>query len=592
MLYHNPNSRPWLSVLALTGLAVLIAPVRGSTAQVSTPAGGAAHPTSAPVSSLVTACQPNWLPAFGAQSSTNSVVHALAVFDDGSGPALYAGGTFTTAGGIAVGYIAKWNGSSWAPLASGMDNLVDALAVFDDGSGPALYAGGNFVVAGGVTVNSIARWNGSSWAPLGSGTNHAVYALTVFDDGSGPALFAGGGFTAAGGVAANFIAKWNGSSWSPLGSGITGSGTLMGVRALSVFDDGGGPALYAGGQFSDAGGLAASNIARWNGSSWSALGSGIGGTPPANVRSLAVFDDGGGSALYVGGLFTTAGGNTAIHIARWDGSSWSPLGSGMCCFYAYVYALTVFDDGHGPSLYAGGLFTTADGVSAHYVARWNGSNWSSLGRGLNDEVDAFTVFDDGGGPALYVGGDFLTNAAGDTRLAKWGNPPGCGTPGASICEPGTGGVIACPCANAPAGGGLGCDNSASTGGAQLVATGIARLAFDTVVFTTSGEKPTATSIVLQGDGASSTGVAFGQGVRCVAGHLLRMYVEHAVGGSIRAPQGTGPHVHVRSAALGDAIAPGTRRYYGVYYRDPTVLGGCPGASTFNITQQLDVLWGA
>jgi hypothetical protein len=49
-------------------------------------------------------------------------------------------------------------------------------------------------------------------------------------------------------------------------------------------------------------------------------------------------------------------------------------------------------------------------------------------------------------------------------------------------------------------------------------------------------------------------------------------------------------VHARSAALGDPIAAGTRRAYGVYYRDPLVLGGCPVTSTFNMTQQLDVLW--
>jgi hypothetical protein len=153
-------------------------------------------------------------------------------------------------------------------------------------------------------------------------------------------------------------------------------------------------------------------------------------------------------------------------------------------------------------------------------------------------------------------------------------------------------VIPCPCANAPAGGGLGCNNSSNTGGSQLSATGIARLSYDTVVFTTSGEKPTATSIVLQGNSASSTGVAFGQGVRCVAGTLQRLYMKTASGGSITAPQGSDLHVHARSAALGDTIAPGTHRYYGVYYRDPTVLGGCPASSTFNITQQLDVLWGA
>jgi len=199
-------------------------------------------------------------------------------------------------------------------------------------------------------------------------------------------------------------------------------------------------------------------------------------------------------------------------------------------------------------------------------------------------------FDDGSGPALFVGGLFTVSPAGDSYLAKWGNPSGCGAPGVSICEPGTGGVIACPCGNPPAGPGRGCNNSSNTGGAALTATGIARLSYDTVVFTTSGEKPTATSIVLQDDSTLAAGSIFGQGVRCVSGSLKRMYVKTATGGAITAPQGADARVHARSAALGDAISPGTHRYYGVMYRDPIVLGGCPATSAFNITQQLDVLW--
>ena len=95
---------------------------------------------------------------------------------------------------------------------------------------------------------------------------------------------------------------------------------------------------------------------------------------------------------------------------------------------------------------------------------------------------------------------------------------------------------------------------------------------------------------LQGTGVSAAGLVFGQGVRCVAGTLRRLYVKAAVGGSITAPSGADPSVSMRSAALGDPIAPGSSRYYGVYYRDPIVLGGCPGASTFNITSQLAAYW--
>ncbi len=168
-------------------------------------------------------------------------VHALAV----SGSDLYAGGNFTTAGGGPATNIAKWDGSSWSALGSGMDYEVSALAV----SGGDLYAGGYFTTAGGSAANSIAKWNGSSWTALGSGIDNVVHALAV----SGSNVYAGGLFWTAGGSAANNIAKWNGSSWSALGSGMNSY-----VFALAVS----GSDLYAGGDFATAGGKVSPYIAR------------------------------------------------------------------------------------------------------------------------------------------------------------------------------------------------------------------------------------------------------------------------------------------------------------------------------------------
>jgi hypothetical protein len=188
-----------------------------------------------------------------------------------------------------------------------MNSSVLALAVHDDGGGPALYAGGGFTSAGGVVANRIARWNGAGWSALGNGVNDDVLALAVHDDGGGPALLAGGLFTTAGGLAANHIAKWNGASWSGLGGGVNDD-----VRALALFDDGGGPALYAGGSFTSAGGAVANRIARWDGS-WSALGSGTND----RVAALVVFDDGGGAALYAGGAFDSAPDSGDSFLAKW-----------------------------------------------------------------------------------------------------------------------------------------------------------------------------------------------------------------------------------------------------------------------------------
>ena len=166
----------------------------------------------------------------------------------------------------------------------------------------------------------------------------------------------------------------------------------------------------------------------------------------------------------------------------------------------------------------------------------------------------------------------------------------------SLCDPGVDGVIVCPCANPPSGSGRGCDNSAATGGAMLAASGVAYLSMDSLVFTTSGETPAATSFVLQGASLTASGLVYGQGVRCVGGTLKKLFSRTASGGSITAPDfGAGDAtVSGRSAASGDVILPGQSRWYLVFYRDPA---GCPrkqylgtAVRGFNATQTGQVTW--
>jgi len=163
---------------------------------------------------------------------------------------------------------------------------------------------------------------------------------------------------------------------------------------------------------------------------------------------------------------------------------------------------------------------------------------------------------------------------------------------ATLCDPGTYNVIACPCGNQPSSLGRGCDNSSFTGGAVLAAGGIAYLSIDSLVFTTSDEKPNATSILLQGTTSLPTGVAFGQGVRCVGGSMKRLYVKAAVNGSITAPDFAAGDatVSMRSASLGDPIQSGESRFFLVYYRDPIVSSSCPATSTYNATQTGQISW--
>ena len=364
-----------------------------------------------------------------AGTGIDRIVTALAEHDDGSGQALYVGGSFDVAGGLPSRSIARWRPFEWSnpgSLGMGLDAPAQAFASFRDPSGPALYAAGSFEVAGTEVVNHIARWDGASWSPLVDdavpGTDSTVRALIAFDDGSGQALFAAGEFRQAGGRLADRIARWDGVSWSAIGGPTWSDADIF---ALAVYDDGTGAALYAGGLFITIDGRVMNSIARWDGVSWSPLtgpsGTGVNGW----VYDLATYDDGSGAALYATGWFNEAGGVEADYIARWDGAAWSPLhGPSGAGLDDSGVALAVYDDGDGPRLYVGGRFTSADGKTVNRVARWDGVTWQALigprGIGTDGLIRSFAVYDDGSGPALYAGG-FFANAGGlpVSGVARW-----------------------------------------------------------------------------------------------------------------------------------------------------------------------------
>jgi hypothetical protein len=283
----------------------------------------------------------------------------------------------------------------------GSSPSVTALTVYHD----ELIAGGSFVTAGGASATRIARWNGKEWQPLGTGANNTIWALAVYND----ELIAGGGFTNAGGTSVNYVARWNGTTWQAMGTGVlTGRGIIPPlVEALAVYNG----ELYVGGLFQHVNGVGtfARSLARWNGTTWSAVGEapnvGVSGLTPSVVRSLQVFDD----ELIVGGHFTAAGGMAASRIARWNGTSWQTLGTGL---NDDALDLAVLDG----DLIASGFFTAAGGQRASRVARWDGTAWISMDAGFNDYSSGLWVHDE----VLFAGGVFT--AADDvsvSRIARW-----------------------------------------------------------------------------------------------------------------------------------------------------------------------------
>src|SRR5262249_22486598 len=146
----------------------------------------------------------------------NGYVHAMIVHDDGTGSKLYVGGEFNRTGHNGL---SCWDGTTWCQLpdiSSIYPNTISAMTVFN---GELLVGGGcneHYVGIG----NYIARWDGQFWNPLGTGLNDVPSSLAVFDDGSGQALYvAGDTLNSAGGVPVNQLARWDGSSWSAVGTG-------------------------------------------------------------------------------------------------------------------------------------------------------------------------------------------------------------------------------------------------------------------------------------------------------------------------------------------------------------------------------------
>ena len=332
-----------------------------------------------------------------------------------SGTDVYIGG-FLDIGEPSANKIAKWNGATWSTLGGDLGTSIASVRAIA-ASGSDVYVGGSLTTAGGMSVNNIARWNGASWSALGSGENNgvngAVQALGII----GNDLYVGGGFSVAGGllgsggILATNIAKWNGASWSTLGSGEANgvsTGQFTSVHGIAVS----GSSIFIAGDFTKAAGQDAYYVVKWS-NGFSELGGEILNGLNGDVYAIAVLGD----DVYVGGTFTTAGGMIVNHIARWDGFAWWPLGAGPTKgVNGDVLALVV----SGNDLYVGGAFNMAGENIAVGIAKWDGSNWSAFNNGSGFGVDGGVHGIAVVGSDVYVGG-FFASASGVSakNIAKW-----------------------------------------------------------------------------------------------------------------------------------------------------------------------------
>ncbi len=183
-----------------------------------------------------------------------------------------------------------------------------------------------------------------AWDAAGSST---ISSLCVFDGD----LIVGGYFnkTLYDSVSIARIARWTGSTWRPLGSGLPSKPFELAVHNGD---------LIAGAQY----------VKRWNGASWEDI------SPDPFGGSVSALETYNGD-LFIGGNFH----NPSKHIGRWDGSEWSRLGSGAS---DAVMALLTKDD----HLFMGGRFTHVDGILSEKVARWDDLSIQILSHAFDDTL--------------------------------------------------------------------------------------------------------------------------------------------------------------------------------------------------------------
>ena len=393
--------------------------------------------------------------------------HALGLGTNGpvtslylSGTDLYVGGTFTTAGGsaannIAVVDVTDLGSVSWSALGDGIGDAVNAIA----GSGTTVYAGGDFTTAGGKELSYVAEFDGYDWY----GLTPKVNAIAVIDE----YVYAGGAFSSLGWTNVSYLARWDGSVWSAMPGGSPDGP----IYALEAYSD----ELYVGGIFSEIGGISANSLAKFTpaGETWSVFtdsGTGINGVAGGASKVGAIHLGSSSGLLYVGGDFTSAGGNAANYVAYWDGTNWAAFSeatiSGIDAggevktiveFYRPAFSVAeVLVGGSFPSMnneddnyaclgaalvsggvptwfpayfsldgevntliydgddyfYFGGAFTSVDGMDINYVGRASRAGvFETLGDGTNGAVTSLYL----SGTDLYVGGRF-TSAGGDDTI--------------------------------------------------------------------------------------------------------------------------------------------------------------------------------
>ena len=306
-------------------------------------------------------------------------------YSDTANEVIYVGGKWLSGDTINYTGVLSWQGQAWDTIGNELTWPINAIIKYQD----TLYVGSSL---------GFSRWDGTQWESIGN-FNSAVVKFLEYDN----ELLILGYFTEVNGQTVNGLVKWNDQQFTAFPDLITyTNGAEPYIFCGTVYHE----ELYVGGNFSNTTDTLM-EIAKWDGSHWTAVGQGFVGSF-ADVREMKVYHD----ELYVVGAFSNEGlPNPGNFIARWNGNEWHDVGGGLSGNSAAWDLIK-----KGDYLYVCGSFTSAGGVWSPGIARWDGSEWCSMNDTMLGYMRSVTVLND----TLYLIGDVIIQD-GDTLtdLFKW-----------------------------------------------------------------------------------------------------------------------------------------------------------------------------
>lgn len=356
--------------------------------------------------------------------NTNGFDAAVFAYHETSKGEIFAGGEFSYAGPAYARRLAKWNGKTWDSVGTGAFNnssVVRAIASDDS----VVYIGGSFSSFNGVNSNGVIKWNGQRFVSMNNPTQTGTAATNVrVLTRYGSDLMIAGNFQTFFGTfpnakAVNSIIKWNGTKYDSLDIGIRNGSSTGTINTMIVQNSN----LYVAGNFTTAGTVAASSVAKWNGSAWSALNGDVirfnKSAATANITAMVFV----GNDLYIAGRFDSIGTKPMWHLAKWNGTQWDSVSLAFKGNSSGIADMAVDKSGR---LYVVGNFNSLGGdANKRYVVRWNGSAWESLGDMTSSfSQDMYMAESDPKGN-IYMSGYFgFVNGFSSQNFAAWINDPG------------------------------------------------------------------------------------------------------------------------------------------------------------------------